>query len=275
MTPGDAEALYQRGHQLASEGDIGGAERAWHSASQASHHGAALALGELKYQAGDPERAADEWAFAAGSESREIAVRAIVRYGRLISETEFSQTTVVGHHRNAKLLGGRDSPEAGRLWRLAAESDDPDAAWGWVGLGRLHDPGELAEEPDFGKSEAAFEEAVGSGHPDAAPYALMKLGRLRRETDRGREGPSSRAVEALTRGAESGHPEWAPRCAFHLGALYADAGDKGRAERWWRAAADSRHPDISEVATRALTDRSSPMRAGIRAHSVLGRLFGR
>lgn len=275
MADSEAFAQYERGNQLRDQGDLPGAERAWHAASQGSYHGAALNLGNLLYQRGDFERAEDEWSFAAGADDPTIAVRAITNYGRLISETEFSLETAVGKRRGAKSIN-RDTKDADALWRLAAESGDPQAAWAYIGLGRLYDPSELADEPNPARSKEAFEHAAASGHPDAGPCALLKLGRMRQEVGFQAEGSvPAAAIEALEQGAQSGHSEWAPRCAFQLASIYANAGDKGQAEYWWRTAAASGHYDIAEVANRALSDRSSPMRAGIRRKSGLGRLFGR
>lgn len=275
MADADAAAHFERGIALRDQGDLQGAEIAWRAASQGSHHAAALALGDLLYQRGDLEGAEDEWSFAAGAEDPALSTEAVVRYGRLISETEFSLVTVVGKQRRAKSIG-RDTRDADQLWRRAAESGHPEAAWAYIGLGRLYDPTELADQPDPAQSEEAFERAAESGHRDAAPCALLKLGRLRESIGRQAEGRApAAAIEALARGAESGHPEWAPRCQFQLAGIYADAGDKQEAERWWRRAAASAHPDISEVATTALTDRTSPMRAGLRRKSGLGRFFGR
>lgn len=283
MADSEAVAHYERGNQLRDQGDLAGAEGAWHAASQGSHHGAALNLGDLLYQRGELERAEDEWSFAAGADDPGIAVRAITNYGRLISETEFSLETTVGKRRGAKSIN-RDTKDADALWRLAAESGDAEAAWAYIGLGRLYDPSELADEPDPARSEVAFERAAASGHRDAAPCAMLKLGRLRQEAPRYQRqevrfqaegGVVAAAVEVLEQGAQSGHSEWAPGCAFQLGRIFANAGDKGQAEYWWRMAAASGHPEVAEVATRVLTDRSSPMRAGIRPKSGLGRFFGR
>jgi tetratricopeptide (TPR) repeat protein len=273
----DPEAVghYERGNRLREQGDLAGAAEEWHAASQGSHHGAALQLGELLFEQGEFDRAEDELSFAAGADDPPVAIRAVTTYGRLISETEFSSETTVGEHRRAKSIG-RDTAEADALWRRAAESGEPEAAWAYIGLGRLYDPGELADEPDPTKAEQGFARAAASGHADAGPCALLKLGRLRQNRDRDAAGVASAgAIEALEQGAQSGHPEWAPRCAFQLGAIYANAGDKKATESWWRVAADSGHPDVAEVAHRALFDKSSAMRAGLRSKSGLGRLLGR
>lgn len=274
MADPEASAHFERGEELRDAGDLAGAERELHAASQGSHHGAALALGDLLYQRRAFDGAEDEWRFAAGAPDSAIAVAAITRYGRLISETEFSLGTAVGKDRRAKSIG-RDTPDADVLWRKAAESGHPEAAWAYIGLGRLYDPTELADHPDAQRSQEAFERASESGHPHASPCAFLKLGRLRESMEREAQGRTPEAaIGALERGAQTGHPEWAPRCAFQLGSIYANKGDKAQAEQWWRTAASSGHPDIAEVAHRALTDRSSPMRAGLRRRSGLAKFFG-
>jgi tetratricopeptide (TPR) repeat protein len=253
MSDAESTALYLRGNQLWDRGDLPGAEEAWRAASQRSCHPAALNLGTLLYTKRAWTAAADEWQFAAGADDPAIAVRAVTNYGRLISETEFSHETSVGSHRYAKSLG-RSVADADRIWRSAAESGDPEAAWAYIGLGRLYDPTELAEEPDAVRAEQAFEDAAASGHADAAPCALYKLGRLREQLSRQAEGTASEmTIKTLRRGFASRHHEWAPRCANQLAHIYADAGEIAEAERWWRAVVESGHPEVAAGAQRALT----------------------
>lgn len=275
MPDNDAVAHYERGNQLRDQGDLPGAEDAWHAASQGSHHGAALNLGDSLHQRGELERAGDEWSFAAGADDPGIAVRAITNYGRLISETEFSLETTVGKWREAKSIN-RDTKDADALWRLAAESGDPEAAWAYIGLGRLYDPTEVADEPDPARSEDAFERAAASGHPNAGPCALLKLGRLRQQVGFQAEGrvPAA-AIEVLEQGAQSGHPEWAPRCALQLATISANAGERKQAEYWWRIAAAAENPDLSDVANGALTDPSSMHYVGKIKKGGLGRFLHR
>lgn len=266
--PAVAAELFAQGKRCREGGDLPGAEAAWRAASQESHHEAALHLGQLLAEKGGFEGAADEWAFAAGAPDPSVSVAAVLRYGRLISELEFNTETVVGRHRNAKSIQ-RDVPEADRLWRRAAESGHEEAAWGWIGLGRLYDPSELADEPDPGRSEDAFQRAAASDHPDAGPCGQLKLGRLRREV-----GDQDGAVTVLMAAAASAHREWGPRAAFDLGRLYANQGDADRAEHWWQVTVEYEHPDLTEIAQRALTDPNSPQRAGLKKPGLLARLWG-
>lgn len=254
----DANALYAAGVERVKAGDLADAEQFWHEASQASHHRAAMELGRLRERQGDLDSAADEWAFAAHAPDADVAVDAIIAYGHLIGEHEFSAETVVGNHRNAKTLGGHDTAVADQLWRMGATSAHPEAAWAWIGLGRLYDPTELADDPDPEKSREYFEKAVESQHPDAGPCAMLKLGRLQEHLgrqERGAEGALD-AVAVLTQGAKSGHPAWSPRCAFQLAQIQADQQNLDEARKWWEVAAGSSY-GFAEIAQRQLDDLNS------------------
>lgn len=254
----DADALYAAGVERLQAGDLAGAAQFWHEASQASHHRAALELGRLRERQGDLDSAADEWAFAAHAPDEDVAVDAIVAYGRLISEHEFSTETVVGKHRNAKTLGGHDTAGADQLWRKGATSTHPDAGWAWIGLGRLYDPGEVPDDPDAAKAQEYFERAANSDHPDAGPCGLLKLGRLQRQTGAQEEGVAGtrKALPALERGAKAGHPVWSPHCAFEMAGIYAGQQDLDRARPWWEMAAAS-GLGLAELAQQALDDLAS------------------
>jgi hypothetical protein len=275
--------LYERGLEFHERGDSAAAEAAWRQASQGSSPGgraAALALGALLHGRGDFAGAASEWHWAAGAEEEEVGVPAAVNYGRLISYTEFGYADLpmdvrVGKSRAAKSLGGYDVAEADRLWRRAAESDYPDAAWDWVGLGRLYDQSELSDEPDWDTSQDAYRRALASGHWDAGPCGAMKLGRLLKERCRfaGAADAQDRALEALRAAVDSGRSEWAGIAAFDIGGIYAERGDKSNAERYWRIAEASGHDAILPAARSALHDRNSAFRAGLRNQSRLRRFF--
>ena len=251
MADPEATAQFEQGNVLHARGDLAGAEASWRAASQGSHHAAALSLGTLLYQRGDWVGAEDEWAFAVGADDRGVSIRAVTNYGRLISEREFDTDTTVGRGRNAKSIH-RDTSEADSLWGAAAESGDDEAAWAYIGLGRLYDPTELADEPDPKRSEWGFERAATSGHPDAGPCASFKLARLREHLGRNDGSGLGAAIDAYERGAASGHAEWAPRCANRLGELRADAGEIDEAQRWWRLVVESGHPGLAPIAERAL-----------------------
>lgn len=243
--------------------------------SGSTRHSEALAEGRIAEQRGELERAAEAWAFAADADDPAVAVAAVVSYGRLISEQQFVPGVFVGSHVLAKTIRGHAVADADRLWRLAAESGHPDAAWGWVGLGRLYDPGELPELPDATTALAAFERAASSGHRDAGPCGLFQLGRLQAKLgreERGAEGGRD-GDDAFERGANEGHPLWSPHCAWMLAESRAAERDFVAARRWWELAAAQRAHPIAELAAKALDDldaQGADPFAGVDARHSLG-----
>jgi tetratricopeptide (TPR) repeat protein len=248
----DAERSYQRGRNLYDKGEVAAARRHLHEASQESHYAAALLLGEILYDRGEIEKAADEWQFAAGSSEEGIATAAVVHYGRMLAAHEFFSGGRLSGPRGA-LIGGRGREQAESLWRSAAESGHRDAAWAWLGLGRLlEDPPREGEEADPPGAEEAFERAAHCGHAESRTFALHKLGRMQ-----WRLGKTEEAIAVLKVGATSGDAEWAPFCAFDLGRLYWDAEDEAEAGFWWYQAASADHPRISDAAQEAIDDPNS------------------
>lgn len=248
----DAERSYERGRNLYDKGEVAAARRHLHDASQESHHSAALLLGEILYDRGEIEKAADEWQFAAGSADPEIAHAAVVHYGRMLAAHEFFDGARLAGPRGA-LIGGRGREQAESLWRSAAESDHRDAAWAWLGLGRLlEDPPIQGGEADPVGAEEAFERGAQSGHGESRTFALHRLGRMKwrlKKTDE--------AIANLNVGATTGDAQWAPFCAFDLGRIYWEAGDDAEAAHWWHQAASANHPRISDAAQEALDDPDS------------------
>jgi tetratricopeptide (TPR) repeat protein len=248
----EAEASYERGVNLYNKGEVAAARRELHDASQEAHHAAALLLGVILYDEGDLEKAADEWQFAAGSDVEEVANAAVINYGRMIATYEFAMDTIVGKAR-AALVGGREIAQAEKLWLAAAKSDHRDAAWAWIGLGRLReDPAEREAPPDPAGAEHAFDQAARSGHSESRTYALFKLGRIRWKLSKTEE-----AIATLNVGATTGDREWGPWCAFELGRIYWKEKDDEQARFWWHQAASSGHSDIAESAQEALDDPNS------------------
>ena len=255
--PSEAELSYQRGLNLYGKGELTAAKRELHDASQESHHAAALLLGTILLDQGELEKASSELGFAAGSEDEETATAAIVAYGRMIATHEFDTEARAVAGARGGLLGHRDLEEAEKLWLVAANSGHRDAAWAWVGLGRLRaDPATRDATPDPAGAEQAFDQAVSSAHAASRACALFKLGRTRWGL-----GMDAEAVPVLELGATSGDREWSPRCAFELGRLYWKQGKDEDAGHWWYEAGRSSHPDIAAMAREALEDPSSPWRA--------------
>src|SRR5215217_7649949 len=61
----------------------------------------------------------------------------------------------------------------------------------------------------------AYQQAIASGHPEAAPRAAFNLGILFEE-----RAEYDLAVEAYQQAIDSRHPEESPRAAFDLGILF-------------------------------------------------------
>lgn len=252
ITLSEAERSYQRGRNLYDKGEVAAARRYLHDASQESHHAAALLLGEILYDKGEIEKAADEWQFAAGSADEATATAAVVHYGRMLATHEFFDGAKLSGPRGA-LIGGRGREQAESLWRSAAESDHRDAAWAWLGLGRLlEDPPKEGGEADPPGAEEAFERAAHCAHAESRTFAMHKLGRIKWRLGKGEE-----AASILKIGATSSDAEWAPFCAFDLGRLYWSAGDETEAGFWWYQAASADHPRISAAAQEAINDSNS------------------
>jgi TPR repeat protein len=250
----DAQRAFELGVNLYRKGELAAARRHLHDASQESHHAAALLLGEILYTDGDVKKAADELQFAAGSDDVELANAAVIQYGRLFVEQEFSGPSPVGDSRGA-LIGGRSGVDAEGLWRRAAESEHRDAAWAWLGLGRLREdpppPGGNAD-PDPEGAEDAYGRAARCGHSASHSYALLKLGLAKWKLQKVDE-----AIPILEVGATSDNAVLASMCAFHLGRLYWKCRQDEEAFRWWYAAASADKSDISEQARKAIDDPSS------------------
>ncbi len=254
--PSAAELAYRRGANLYGKGEVAAAKRELHEASQESHHAAALLLGTIQLDQEEFERAADELGFAAGSENEEVAVAAVVAYGRMIATHEFDDKADAVARTRGTLLSHRDPEEAERLWLTAASSDNRGAAWAWIGLGRLRaDPPTREAVADAPGAEYAFDRAARSGHSESRACALFKLGRTRWQL-----GKEDEAIPVLDLGAASGDSEWAPRCAFELGRLHWAREEDENAGRRWYEAANSGHPQIAELAREAIENPSSTWR---------------
>jgi tetratricopeptide (TPR) repeat protein len=252
----EADGAYERGRNLYAKGELAAARRELHNASQESHHAAALLLGKILFDQGDLQRAESELQFAAGSPDEETATAAVIAYAQLIVDPAFETEARGGSSSRAALIG-RGIQEAEKLWLAAAESGDRDAAWAWVGLGRLFEGlAERGVDPDPERAEEAFEQAARSGHPGCHAYALLKLGRVQRQL-----GKFEEAVEIFKIGARSGDKDLAPRCAFEAGLLCWKLWQDAEALMLWHEAAESGHPLIADSAREAYEDPGSNFRS--------------
>jgi tetratricopeptide (TPR) repeat protein len=154
-----AFALIGRGLQLQAQGDMAGAELAYHQAIDSGHSDAmpmaAVGLGILLEGEGDVAGAKAAYQQAIDSGHADAAPTAGIRLGILLEREE-------------------DIAGAKAAYQQAIDSGHADAApTAAVGLGIL-----LASQGDVAGAERAYQQAIDSGHADAAPTAAVGLGIL-------------------------------------------------------------------------------------------------
>jgi MFS family permease/Tfp pilus assembly protein PilF len=119
-------------------------------------------------------------------------------------------------------------------YQQAIDSGHPEAA-----PRAAYNLGMLFEERgENARAEEAYQQAIASGHPEAAPRAAYDLGILSEE-----RGEYDLAVEAYQQATDSKHPEEAPRAAFNLGVLFEERGEYDLAVEAYQQAIDSGHAE--------------------------------
>jgi tetratricopeptide (TPR) repeat protein len=108
-------------------------------------------------------------------------------------------------------------------------------AWGMCLVGAL-----LHEQGDALGAQQAWQEAIDSGHPDAAPIAAVSLGLLLHD-----QGDAPGARQAYQQAINSGHTDWAPMAAVSLGLLLHEQGDAPGARQAYQQAIDSGHSEAT------------------------------
>jgi len=88
-------------------------------------------------------------------------------------------------------------------------------AWGMCLVGAL-----LHEQGDALGAQQAWQEAIESGHPEAAPRAAFLLGILLHE-----QGDTHGAQQAYQKAIDSGRSDWAPKAMERLRLLLAEHGE--------------------------------------------------
>jgi Tfp pilus assembly protein PilF len=96
----------------------------------------------------------------------------------------------------------------------------------------------LSKLGDSGGARAAYQQAIDSRHPDESPWAALNLGDLH-----GAGGDVDAARSAYQQAIDSEHPDHAPRAAFNLGCLLAEHQDINGACAAYQYAVASGHPD--------------------------------
>jgi tetratricopeptide (TPR) repeat protein len=148
-----------------------------------------------------------------------------------LSEEEVLPLGVTAYLRN-------DPTTAGRIWRNVAGGSSTYSGEVAYYLGIL-----LKEQGDTEGAREAYQEAIDSGHPDAASKAMNNLGVLLEE-----QGDIEGARAAYQRAIDSGHTDEAPNAALNLGNLLSEQGDIEGARAAYQRAIDSGHTDRAPMA---------------------------
>jgi predicted negative regulator of RcsB-dependent stress response len=106
----------------------------------------------------------------------------------------------------------------------------------------------LAEQNDRAGARSAYQQAIDSGHADAAPKAAVYLGVLLAE-----QGDPAGARPAYQQAIDSGHADAAPLAAVNLGNLLAAQGDPAGARSAYQRAIDSGRQEAKPAAEEALS----------------------
>jgi tetratricopeptide (TPR) repeat protein len=134
-----------------------------------------------------------------------------------------------------------DGPDREELLAAAAEEGDATVApYAAYQLGTL-----LRPRADEKKAEAAYRQAMNSGHPFYGPNSALALGKMLEATD-----PVG-ASEAYERAAVGGHSEIAAKALFNLGLLRTGSDVNGAIDAY-RRSMDVRHWDASAKAAHNL-----------------------
>jgi tetratricopeptide (TPR) repeat protein len=138
-----------------------------------------------------------------------------------------------------------DTEGAREAYQEAIDSGHPDAA-----SKAMNNLGVLLEEQgDIEGARAAYQRAIDSGHTDRAPMAVVNLGVLL-----GKQGDDEGAREAFQRVIDSGHPDQAPKAIYNLGVLLHNQGNTQGARAAYQKAIDSGHPEAAPKAEDMLND---------------------
>ncbi|MFC5822280.1 trypsin-like peptidase domain-containing protein [Nonomuraea insulae] len=233
-------------------------------AVESGHPGAApaatLDLAELAYREGDEETTRELLDEMVEEDHPDFAPRA----GRLLGNLLASQGDIAGAeaaylraieaHNSywspmatielAILLAQQDAGQAPRsrtlLEEVVAEGHPDHAPRAADLLGDL-----LAGLGDTVGAQAAYRNAIGSGHDYWAPMAKLDLAALLGQLD---ERPMAAIETLLGEVAGAPHPDHGPRAAEMLGELMAETGRPGEAERHFQEAIDREHPYWSPLA---------------------------
>jgi tetratricopeptide (TPR) repeat protein len=217
---------------------------------------AAVALGTLRLESGDPAGAQRAFQTAKDSGHSEYAPRGAVLVG-------------------IRLMEAGDWDGARHAYEQAIASRHQDhAPSAWVMMGML-----LEKQGHLAEANGAYRTAVDSGNPEYAPLAAVGLGLLLQK-----EGDVIGAQVAYQTAIDSGHPDHAPFAMLLMGE-YFTGGDMRSRERFRNTAAGYGNPDVlvslaelyiaeQEVPiARRLLQQAAVLGNSVAAHSL--QIFGR
>lgn len=251
-------AAFNLGLLLGELDDADGAEAAFNIAMKERFFyertaEAPYALGRILRRLGRPDRARIYYQRAIDAGDREFAPKAALALGRLCEERGEDDEALAAYEQ--VLVGSEPELLAKAIWssgRLAVQTHKVDARTTYQRLlERLPDDiapvvtcqlGEWASRYDRTPSAAIalFEQAMASGHREAAPRAALFRAWIA-ESYRGHR----KARAAYQRAIDSGHHEYAPKAANNLGALLADRGETDEALAAFALARVYRHAKIA------------------------------
>jgi len=184
--------------------------------------------------------------------TRDLGVAKVVRGGKTLLEMEPPPAVTwpleVGQWGVSWLTFKTPDPQYGQSlarlsWRVEAYEDVrvPAGVFNVV-LGLGHNAGRmLAEHGDVEGARSAYQRAIDSNHPDAAPVAANDLGTLLSQA-----GDVEGARAAYQRAIETGGPELSPPASLNLGILLARHSDIKGARAALEVAIHSDHRQASQ-----------------------------
>jgi CHAT domain-containing protein/Tfp pilus assembly protein PilF len=258
-------AIFNRGLELADQGDVEGAKAAFQNAIDSNfpemRGKAAYALGLMLKSQNDFEGAMVAWQKAAASDDVEMAPMAEWSLASLLEEKGDIEGAKAAYQRaidsnhpdvtpralldlGGVLVGQGDVDDGLAAYRRVVDSGHPEAApKAAMNLGNL-----LAQQEDYDGAFAAYQYAVDSGDEEMAPLAAVTLGTMLAQ-----RGDAAGAGVMLQKAIDSGHLEAMPWAAYNLGILLAQQQDFNGARAALHLAAQSDNADAAREAASLLT----------------------
>ena len=145
---------------------------------------------------------------------------------------DFEDTGHEASQRVKESIGQSASQAQGKVEQDADQTRATEP-WATFHLGSIFD-----RQGEYLRAEEAYQQAIDSEHPEAAPRAAFNLGLMF-----DRRGEYDLAVEAYQQAIASEHADWAPMAAFDLGVLFEERGEYDLAVEAYQQAIASEHQE--------------------------------